>query len=168
MSDQLSELGWKYLHRWQDGRRQRNRRNFDRPSLEFEEQYIPLIQTSLKDPSPVTIDLPPSPLKVDSNMVNFSNQPDEIIVSEKRNQQHKVPLDPLDMDTEKPYMSHLEQQQPTEGHSLGAMSTRDTEKGTGYASSIDGEGRHEVTERAEKKLLKKLGTFPRNTTLRRD
>ncbi|GHJ88854.1 hypothetical protein NliqN6_5256 [Naganishia liquefaciens] len=89
-------------------------------------------------------------------MVNFSSQPDEIIVSERRNQQHEAPLDPLDMDTEKPYMSHIEQQLPTEGHSLGAMSTRDTEKGTGYASSIDGEGRHEVSERAEKKLLRKL------------
>jgi hypothetical protein len=147
----MSELGWKYLHRWQDRRQQRNRTS-SRPSLEFEDQYIPLIQTNsdstFSSPSPATI-----------NMVNFSNQPDEIIVSEKRvNQQHEIPVDPLDMDTEKPYMSHVEQQQPTEGHSLGAMSTRDTEKGTsGYASSMDGVDRHDVTAKAEKKLLRKLG-----------
>lgn len=167
MSDRLSELGWKYLYRWQDGRRQRNRRNLKRSSLEFEEQWIPLIQANHQDQSPDKTDLLP-PLEVDVNMVNFSNQPDEIIVSEKRNHQHEVPLDPLDMDTEKPYMSHLEQQQPTEGHSLGAMSTRDTEKGTGYASSIEDGGRHEITERAEKKLLRKLGTLARNATLQRD
>jgi hypothetical protein len=116
MSDGLSELGWKYLDRWQDVRGQRNRL----PSLEFGEQYIPLIQTYLQDPSPDPLDLPFPPTKSNFNMVNFSSQPDEIIVSERRNQQHEASLDPLDMDTEKPYMSHIEQQLPTEGHSLGA------------------------------------------------
>jgi hypothetical protein len=163
----MSELGWKYLHRWQDRRQQRNRTS-SRPSLEFEDQYIPLIQTNFQDSSLDTADPSPSfrsvstfssPSPATINMVNFSNQPDEIIVSEKRvNNQHEIPVDPLDMDTEKPYMSHVEQQQPTEGHSLGAMSTRDTEKGTsGYASSMDGVDRHEVTAKAEKKLLRKLG-----------
>ncbi|KAJ9097419.1 hypothetical protein QFC19_006789 [Naganishia cerealis] len=92
-------------------------------------------------------------------MVNFSSSPDEIIVSEKQHdqQQHASVVDSLDVESEKPYHSHLESSQPIEGHSLGPLSTRDTEKGTAseYASTVEG-GEHVSEARAEKRLLRKL------------
>lgn len=173
----MSELGWKYLHRWQD-----RRRSFSRPSLDHDkDQYIPLIQTNFQEPSPDTFEDPcaspsyePSGVPISllsptsifdfPNMVNFSTAPDEIIVAENRNDhRHEALVDPLDVENEKPFAMHLETQQSVEGHSLGPLSTRDTEKGSAsaYASSIDGEDRHEISEKAEKKLLRKLGTLLR-------
>jgi hypothetical protein len=101
-------------------------------------------------------------------MVNFSTAPDEIIAVEKRNEHaREVPIDTLDMENEKPYATHLETQQSVEGHSLGPLSTRDTEKSPAsiYGSSIDG-GDGESFARAEKKLLRKLGALRDESKIR--
>ncbi|KAJ9103229.1 hypothetical protein QFC21_002652 [Naganishia friedmannii] len=90
-------------------------------------------------------------------MVNFSSQPDEIIVAEKPRAPNPSSLDPIEVESKKPYHNHLESSKSIEGQSLGAQSTRDTEKGTAseYATSVDG-GDHVTVARAEKRLLRKL------------
>lgn len=171
----MAELGWKYLQRWQDRRRLGSHSHI-RSSLDLDkDQYIPLIQTSFQEstadsftcPSPSYYEpsglpislLSPSSIFDSPNMVNFSTAPDEIIAVEKRNESaREVPIDVLDMENEKPYATHLETQQSVEGHSLGPLSTRDTEKNPAsiYGSSIDGAD-GESFVKAEKKLLRKLG-----------
>lgn len=173
----MAELGWKYLQRWQDRRRIESH-SYIRSSVDIDkDQYIPLTQTNfqesqanpfestqgyeqLHEPSglPITL-LSPTSLLDSPNMVNFSTAPDEIIAVEKRHETgREVPIDAMDMDNEKPYATHLETQQSVEGHSLGPLSTRDTEKNPAsiYGSTIDGED-GETFAKAEKKLLRKLG-----------
>jgi hypothetical protein len=173
----MAELGWKYLQRWQD-RRRLGSHSYTRPSLDLDkDQYIPLTQTSYRESAPDPFDtteaceqfyepsgLPislrsPTSVLDSPNMVNFSTAPDEIIAVEKRQEPgREVPIDAMDVDNEKPYATHLETQQSVEGHSLGPLSTRDTEKNPAsiYGSTIDGED-GETFAKAEKKLLRKLG-----------
>ncbi|KAJ9119106.1 hypothetical protein QFC22_003597 [Naganishia vaughanmartiniae] len=151
----MPELGWKLLERWQD----RHRTN--RPSLDCaREQYTPLITSANDndDDSPVFPTYEPTGLPLSFEMVNFSSQPDEIIaVAEKPRAPHSSSLDPIEVQSEKPYNEHLETSKSIEGHSLGAQSTRDTEKGTPseYATSLDG-GEHVTVAGAEKRLIRKL------------
>jgi hypothetical protein len=151
----MPELGWKLLQRWQD------RQSLYRPPLDCErEQYIPLIPSGdANDDLSPSSPYEPSGLPLSTDMVNFSSQPDEIIVSEKQRAPHPSSLDPIEIESEKPYHNHLESSKSIEGHSLGAQSTRDTEKGTAseYATSVDGSD-HVTVARAEKRLLRKLGT----------
>lgn len=179
----MAELGWKYLQRWQD-RRRLGSHSHTRSSLDIDkDQYIPLIQTSFQESTADSLAFPsssyePSGLPIsllsptsvfDSpNMVNFSTAPDEIIAVEKRNEHaREVPIDTVDMDNEKPYATHLETQQSVEGHSLGPLSTRDTEKNPAsiYGSTIDGED-GESFVKAEKKMLRKLGTLRQEAKMR--
>ncbi|KAI5451618.1 hypothetical protein NCC49_001599 [Naganishia albida] len=172
----MAELGWKYLQRWQD-RRRIGSHSYIRSSVDYDkDQYIPLTQTNFQEsqadlsestqgyeqvhePSGLPISLlSPTSLLDSPNMVNFSTAPDEIIAVEKRHETgREVPIDAMDMDNEKPYATHLETQQSVEGHSLGPLSTRDTEKNPAsiYGSTIDGED-GETFAKAEKKLLRKL------------